>query len=263
MVSLLCFGMLLQTVHALYATTDPWPMWRHDLVHSGLATSTAPNSNKTLWQSKNFYPSCMPIIVDGKVIVTGTGNYIYALDETTGVELWKSSIALSGSPRGNIAYADGRLYIGTSTGYVYGFDATNGVKIWEKQFTSDQIRTSPVPYKGKVYIGTNNGYIYALNATNGLAIPGWYYYTGSPICSSPAAYNDVLYFGCDDDKVHAINVSSDAGPILLWKYTTGGDVHSSPCIGDGKVFIGTSSTDHAILALNATTTQPSGELIWK
>ena len=263
MVFLLCFGMLLQTVHALYATTDPWPMWRHDLVHSGLATSTAPNSNKTLWQSKNFYPSCMPIVVDGKVIVTGTGNYIYALDETTGVELWKSSIALSGSPRGNIAYADGRLYIGTSTGYVYGFNATNGVKIWEKQFTGDQIRTSPVPYKGKVYVGTNNGYIYALNATNGLAIPGWYYSTGSPIYSSPAVYNDILYFGCDDNKVHAINVSSDAGPTVLWRYTTGGYVRSSPCVGDGKVFIGTSSTDHAILALNATTAQPAGELIWK
>jgi outer membrane protein assembly factor BamB len=205
----------------------------------------------------------MPIVVDGKVIVTGTGNYIYALDETTGVELWKSSTALSGSPRGNIAYADGRLYIGTSTGYVYGFNATNGIKIWEKQFTGDQITTSPIAYGGKVYVGTYNGYIYALNAETGLAIPGWYYSTGSHIYSSPAVYNDVLYFGCDDDKVHAINISSDIGPSVLWKYTTGGDVRSSPCIGDGKVFIGTSSTDHAILALNATTTQPSGELIWK
>jgi len=188
---------------------------------------------------------------------------MYALDETTGVELWRSFV-FSGSPRGHVAYAGGKLYIGTSNGYVYCLNAENGAKIWEKQFTGDQIRTSPVVHNGKVYVGTNNGYIYAVNASNGLSIPGWYYSTsGNAIYSTPALYNDVLYFGCDDNKVHAINISSDAGPVLLWQYATAGDIRSSPCIGDGKVFIGTSSTDHAILALNATTTQPSGELIWK
>ncbi|MGQ9506951.1 MAG: outer membrane protein assembly factor BamB family protein [Candidatus Bathycorpusculaceae bacterium] len=185
------------------------------------------------------------------------------MDETTGVELWRS-FSFSGSPRGNVAYDNGRVYIGTSNGYVYCINAENGAKIWEKQFTGDQITTNPVVYNGKVYIGTYNGYIYALDATTGLSIPGWYYSTSNnPINSNSAVYNGILYFGCDDDKIHAINISSDAGPMLLWQFTTSGDVRSSPCIGDGKVFIGTSSTDRAILALNATTTQPSGELIWK
>lgn len=257
----MAFAMTSKTVYGLYETPQPWPMWRYDLARSGCTTSTAPNNNGTIWMTANFYPSTTPLVVDGRVIVTGSGSKMYAFDETTGVQLWQS-FTFSGSPSGNPAYSNGRIYIGTTSGYLYIINATTGAKLFENQLTSSaQIQTSPAVAYGKVFVGTTDNYLWALNASNLLL--KWYYMAGGPIYSSPAIHGDMLYFGCDDDKIYALNISSDTAASLVWRYTTGGDVRSTPCVGGGKVFVGSSSTDHSIFALNATSTQITGQLIWK
>jgi outer membrane protein assembly factor BamB len=43
---------------------------------------------------------------------------------------------------------------------------------------------------------------------------------------------------------------------LLWSYTTGSEVHSSPAVANGVVYIG--SADHNLYALNAST----GAKLW-
>jgi outer membrane protein assembly factor BamB len=259
---LIAFAMNSKTVYGLYETPQPWPMWRYDLARSGYTTSTAPNNNQTIWSTANFYPGTTPLVVDGMVIVAGTGPKLYAFDETTGVELWHS-FTFSGSPGGNPTYSNGRVYIGTTSGYLYCINATTGAKLFENQLTSaGQIQTSPAVAYGKVFVGTTDGYLWALNASNPSLVK-WWYQTGGAIYSSPAIYGDMLYFGCDDDRVYALNISSDTAASLLWRYTTNGDVRSTPCVGGGKVFVGSSSTDHSIFALNATTTQITGQLIWK
>jgi len=214
----------------------------------------------TIWSSENIVPSCTPIVLDGKVLVTGSGPKLYALDETTGVVLWQS-FAFTGYPGGNIAYSNGIVYVGTTSGYLYSINATTGAKIHEYNISPAQIYTTPAVAYGKVFFGATNGYLYALNASTLLL--KWYYTAGGQIRSSPTIHGNMLYFGCDDGKVYALDISNDAGPTLKWRYTTGGQIRSSPCVGGGKVFIGSSSADHAIFALNATTTNPNGEKIWK
>ena len=258
---LLVIGVLVQTSFALYETTYPWPMWRYDLTHTGTTASTAPNDNRTIWQlTTNIYPSCTPIVVEGKVFVTGSGSKLYALDETTGVMLWQS-FAFTNSPGGNIAYSNGIIYVGTMGGYLYSINATTGEKIHEYNISPAQIQTTPAVANGKVFFGATNNYLYALNASTLLL--KWYYTAGGPINSSPTINGDMLYFGCDDNKVYALDISSEAGATLKWRYTTGGRIRSSPCVGGGKVFVGSSSADHSIFALNETTTNPNGEKIWK
>jgi outer membrane protein assembly factor BamB len=260
LVFLIAFAVSSQTVYGLYETPEPWPMWRYDLARTGATTSTAPNTNMTIWSSENIYTTCTPIVVDGKVLVTGSGNKLYALDETTGVVLWQS-FALTGSLGGNIAYSNGTVYVGTTDGYLYSINATTGEKIHEYNISPAHIYTTPAVAYGKVFFGATNGYLYALNASTLLL--KWYYTAGGQIRSSPTIYGDMLYFGCDDGKVYALDISNDAGPTLKWRYTTGGQIRSSPCVGGGKVYIGSSSTDHSIFALNATTTNSNGETIWK
>jgi len=257
---LLAIGTLTQMTHALYQTTDPWPMWKHDLARTGTTTSTAPNNNSTIWQSTTIYPSCTPIVIDGKLIITGTGPKLYALDETTGVMLWQS-FAFTGSPGGNLAYSNGVIYVGTTSGYLYSINATTGAKIHEYSVSPNQIYTTPAVAYGKVFFGATNNYLYALNATTLLL--KWYYTAGDKIYSSPTIDGNMLYFGCDDGKVYALDISNDLAATLKWRYTTGGQVRSTPCVAGGKVYIGSSSTDHSIFALNATTTNSNGEKIWK
>ena len=257
---LIAFAMNSKTVYGLYETPQPWPMWRYDLARTGATTSTAPNNNMTIWSSVNFYPSCTPIVVDGKVLVTGTGPKLYALDETTGVVLWQS-FTFTGSPGGNIAYSNGIVYVGTTSGYLYSINATTGAKIHEYNISPAQIYTTPAVAYGKVFFGATNNYLYALNASTLLL--KWYYTAADKIYSSPTINGNMLYFGCDDGKVYALDISNDLGPTLKWRYTTGGQIRSSPCVGSGKVYIGSSSADHSIFALNATSTNSNGQKIWK
>jgi outer membrane protein assembly factor BamB len=194
------------------------------------------------------------------VIVTGTGSMMYALDETTGVEIWRS-FTFTGSPAGDPTYSNGIIYIGTTSGYLYSINATTGQKIHEASLSPDQITTSPAVTNGKVFFGTYQNRLYAYNATNLQFI--WYYGTGGSVYSSPAIAGNKLYFGCDDDKIYALDISNDLGASVVWTYTTKGNVRSTPCLAGDKLFIGSSSTDASIFALNATTTNPYGQLIWK
>ena len=59
--------------------------------------------------------------------------------------------------------------------------------------------------------------------------------------------NGVVYLGSDDSNVYALNASTGA---LLWKYTTGDHVDSSPAVANGVVYIG--STDGNVYAFGLT-----------
>ena len=63
----------------------------------------------------------------------------------------------------------------------------------------------------------------------------------------------MVYVGSTDGKVYALKASTG---VLLWSYTTGGEVDSSPAVANGVVYFG--SWDYNVYALNAST----GALLW-
>jgi outer membrane protein assembly factor BamB len=192
------------------------------------------------------------------VIVTDSGK-VYALDETDGVQIWNTSYSIVGSLN-DPAYADGIIFVSTNGGYLYSFNATNGNYITEYSVSPDTIYTSPAVVNGIVYFGTYDGYIYALTASTLSYL--WSFDVGSPIYSSPTVYQNWLCFGCNDDKIYAMNITGTA-PSIKWEFTTNGSITSTAAYGDGLIFVGTSYTDHSLLALNATSSNVRGQLIWK
>ena len=98
---------------ALYSSTDPWPMYRHNAAHTGATTSDAPDSSNTLWShgisTGGLSQRTTPLIVDGRVIFK-IDQRAFALDETTGVELWshKTNAGSLTDP----TYANGRVFFG-------------------------------------------------------------------------------------------------------------------------------------------------------
>ena len=66
--------------------------------------------------------------------------------------------------------------------------------------------------------------------------------------------NGVVYVGSADCNVYALNASTGA---LLWSYTTGGRVFSSPAVANGVVYVIGWDTSN-LYALNAST----GALLW-
>jgi outer membrane protein assembly factor BamB len=249
---------------ALYQTATPWSMYRYNANHIGATASTAPNDNTTLWNYSvavggGYSRQSTPIIVDGMVIFHD-GNYAHAVDETTGVELWKSEL-LAGGYGGlwhSSAYSDGRVYFGSSD-YIYGqgklfcVNASTGTTIWTYDASPGRVESGIVVHEGVVYFGTLNNYAYALNATNSHFL--WRYQTGGSVYSAPAVEDDLLCVGSDDGEVYALNIS-ESTVISKWNFTADGAVRSPITIYGNNVFFGT--TNATLFAVDKKT----GSLIW-
>jgi parallel beta-helix repeat protein len=194
---------------------DDWPMFHHDLSHTGYSTSTAPNTNNVLWSYR-----------------TGTVRPV-----------------VFSSP----AVADGKVYVGSDDGKVYCLDAIgNGdgtTSVMWNYTTGDSVFSSPAVADGKVYVGSTDGNVYCLYASIGAKF--WSYTTdvtqiSNSVYSSPAVADGKVYAGSYDHCVYCLDASTGT---KIWSYTTSDWVHSSPAVADGKVYAG--STDGNVYAFGA------------
>ena len=229
---------------------DWWPMFHHDLCHTGFSTSSAPETNHTKWtfttDSGGAFSS--PAISNGKLYVSSCDHRIYCLDAETGELIWTYTTGnyVFSSP----AIANGKVYVGSMDHKIYCLDADTGELIWTYT-TGDFVWSSPAISNGKLYVGSDDDKIYCLDAETGDLI--WTYTTGDDVWSSPAIANGKVYVGSYDHKIYCLD--ADTGE-LIWTYTTGDWVISSPAISNGKLYV--CSDDGKIYCLDADT----GELIW-
>ncbi len=127
-----------------------------------------------------------------------------------------------------------------------------GVKpIWAFQ-CEDEIRGTPLYFKGMVYVGCYDNNLYALNGANGEFT--WKYPTEGGIVSRPVVAEETIYFGSEDKRVHAISARSGK---VVWTYFTEGPVRSSARVAEGHLFIG--ADDFYLHAINLVT----GRMIWR
>ncbi len=240
---------------------DWWPMFRHDLMHSGASTSNAPTANNTLWTyatGNSVYSS--PSVVDGLLYVGSYDRKVYCINASTGAFVWSYSTinVVFSSP----AVVDGMVYVGEGEGGTYGLiyclNASTGARIWSVQTASFDARlggvySSPAVVDGRVYVGCNDGILYCLNASNGADLWGFGGISLGSLVSSPAVHGGLVYVGSNDGWVYCRNAANGSH---VWSYKTGDGIYSSPDVYDGKLYIG--SNDGKVYCLNATT----GKSIW-
>ena len=131
-----------------------------------------------------------PLVVDGVMYVTNGWSVVYALDATTGEEIWhydpevdRSYIRLAccgpAHNRGAAVYK-GKVYVGTFDGRLVAIDATTGEEVWDVDTWTPEglgrfnITGAPRAAAGKVYIGQGSsesghrrGYVTAYDADTG------------------------------------------------------------------------------------------------
>jgi parallel beta-helix repeat protein len=231
----------------LASTMYSWPMFHHDLSHTGYTESPAPNTNQTQWSFATGGSVCSsPAVADGRVYVGSDDGKVYCLDAETGASKW--SFATGGSVCSSPAVADGRVYVGSTDRKVYCLAASTGELFWNYT-TGNYVSSSPAVADGKVYVGSYDGKVYCLNAYTGASV--WNYITGDMVVSSPAVAIGRVYVGSGDGKVYCLDAETGA---LLWNYTAGLEVCSSPAIVDGKVFVGSAGSDYGdVYCLDAET----------
>ena len=68
------------------STADSWPMFHHDLTHTGVSDTSAPTTNQTLWEFNTGGQMDSPTVVDGVVYVGSYDHKVYAFNASDGAQ---------------------------------------------------------------------------------------------------------------------------------------------------------------------------------
>lgn len=244
-----------------------WPMYRHDIHHTGddtWETSLSVNSvqaMKQLWM-KITDPTgdftMEPSVANGLVYEAadeGGGASLYAFT-TDGKKIpWDAGLiytSLETEPdvlNGNLYYSSAGPIGPSDTSLV----AATGAQNWSRGLssTSTYAPSAPNVAAGSLFVGAPDGNVYAANASTG--VEQWSYQTGGAVHSSPAYDNGIIYVGSDSGTFYAIHAATGK---LDWSYSSLGAIDSSPAVVGGIVYVG--SDDGSVIAFNAAT----GAVVW-
>lgn len=281
--------LLLMPFFSSKADESPWPMFRHDLKHTGRSPHTGPVSPTVKWtfQAVDGIASSPSIGHNGTIYV-GIGGYhlsngdssLVAINPEDGSEKWRFHIGYDNAFTNGVFSSpaigpEGTIYFGASDYHFYAIeDSVTYAKMrWKTQLGFFPVYSSPaIGRDGTVYIGNLDFTFNAVDPSDGSI--NWNYTTGWCVFSSPAIGDDnVIYVGSKDHNLYAFEDSVTYG-IVRWAYPAGVfyDGHlfdSSPAIGeDGTVYIGADQygafgqtpvpIDSAFYAVN-----PDGSLKWQ
>ena len=215
----------------LVANTD-WPMFRHDVRHTGLSQYVGSHTGGFSWsyETGDYVASSPAIGSDGTVYVGSFDNRLYSLT-STGAFSWSyetGDVVRSAPAIGS----DGTVYVGSNDYRLYSLTSA-GAFSWS-YVTGENVNSSPaIGDDGAVYVGSNDNRLYSLTSAGAFS---WSYETGLYVTSSPAIGDDgALYVGSYDNRLYSLTSMG----ALSWSYETGFFVTSSPAIGDdGAVSVG-------------------------
>ncbi|MFL5292393.1 MAG: pyrroloquinoline quinone-dependent dehydrogenase [Myxococcales bacterium] len=133
-----------------------------------------------------------PIVVDGVMYVTTSYDHVYAVDATSGQELWHYKHPMGavttfccGPNNRGVAVLGDKLFLGTLDAKLVALDNKTGKMSWQTQIADPEKGYSetmaPAAVDGKVLIGTNGGeygirgFVKAFDAETGKLL--WTFYT--------------------------------------------------------------------------------------
>lgn len=120
----------LTIAHAQLATS-PWPMFHHDLAHTGLSpynTSANPGTQRWAFATGGFVDSSPTIGVDGTIYVGSYDGNLYAV-EPGGTQKWKFATGGMINFSSPAIGANGTIYVGSSDHNLYAVNL-DGTQKW-------------------------------------------------------------------------------------------------------------------------------------
>lgn len=225
-----------------FADAGNWPMYRYDLGNSGYSGSYVNVDDiGLLWKYNTLDGQDTDVCVyDGVVYANGWGGVLYALNASTGGQIWNFTHAAVGwGSSSSPAYLNGVVYFGTGNTYenyryrVFAINATNGNPVCNFSGTSYFSSSPAIGTDGRVYIGSSDKFVYALNASTCEQTSS--FNVSQSVLSSPAIHNGTLYITGYGGALYALDASNLSQ--VLWNYTIGGTILSSPVIHDGILYM--------------------------
>jgi len=196
--------------------------------HEGIVIALNLKTGKTLWSKKVT-----------KEVTGWAGKVVY---------LFKTK-DLNHGITGGISYADGLLYIGNYEGEVIALSATNGKEVWRKP-VKGEISSIPQSNGEVVAVQTMNGKLFVLDAKTGA--DKWFFENPPPVLTlrgsaAPLVTDTAIYAGFANGRLMAFNPGNG---LIIWEQRMAlpkgrseldrmVDIHASPLLKDGILFVGT------------------------
>ncbi|MGB0715524.1 MAG: PQQ-binding-like beta-propeller repeat protein [Phycisphaerae bacterium] len=124
--------------------------------------------------------------------------------------------------------ADGVIYVGSEEGTLYAVGLRDGKVRWKFE-EPEIIQAAPSVCGDRVYVGDDMGTMFAVDRKTGKKI--WSFESKGEIISAATCAGDRLVFGSYDGFVYCLSTDGKQ----LWKLETGGRVHGTPAVFDGRV----------------------------
>jgi len=234
---------------------SPWPMYCHDLHHTGRSPCDTLNNSGTMkwsFRTNNYSLYGSSVIDTNGIIYLGSGDF-FAL-YPNGTKKWQYEINGRCESCPSLD-ENGTIYFGTSIGdpnYFYAI-YPNGTIKWRYWIGGGtDIKSSPIiGSDGTIFFGCGQS-IVALYSNGTLR---WQYSTNHLVYSSPAIGDDgTVYCGCHDTYLYALYPNNGT---LKWKFSTGDWIRVCPCIAeDGTIYC--VSLDNYLYAVNL-----NGTMKWR
>ncbi|UCF49313.1 MAG: PQQ-binding-like beta-propeller repeat protein [Thermoplasmatales archaeon] len=266
---------------------DWWPQLQHDSQHSGISTSSAPETDAILWSFKGIRGKfTAPTVSDNKVFIgAGGSNFngwrggLYCIDAETGSLLWSHMYPkkrhIDAAPlvyNNQVIICSGFLDI--PVGDIYCYNITDGSLIWEIKDIGS-VYMCPVIESGSMYLSVSydtpgvSRRHYCINITNGNI--SWMREIGGVHYSGPTVSNGRLYIIRNERKncVYCLNAST--GEIIwTWNCSFDHGAYSRSTVVNGRLYFGTTGhgtitpdgekwTHGAVFCLDAV----NGTTIWQ
>lgn len=221
------------------------------------------------WKFASRFPISCRAACEGDTVCFESGNTLYALDRTTGLEKWHyvakpyrpiASMDLTDYHRSSPVIVGGVVYFGDDWGNLNGVSLSDGSPVFQFTTTAGRpIRCTPAIHDGVVYFGDWEGDVFAVSlATKNLR---WQHRAANVRAYYGAVVSDfliqdgVLYFGSQHDTFAPLDIVTGK-PI--WSYTDPNKTYlpSTPLIHKGRAIIGTTIFTNSVLCLDR------GQLAW-
>lgn len=208
-----------------------------------------------------------PAIDADKIYTVDHEGIVAALNRQNGKKLWSKNVTkeltgwsgkvvyffkdkdLNHGITGGISYADGLLYIGNYAGEVIALSAQNGKEVWRKQ-VKGEISSVPQSNGQVVAVQTMNGKLFVLDAKSGADM--WFFENPPPLLTlrgsaAPVVMDTAIYAGFANGRLMAFNPTNG---LILWEQRMAlpkgrseldrmVDIHASPLLKDGILYVGT------------------------
>ncbi|HEX6219570.1 MAG TPA: PQQ-binding-like beta-propeller repeat protein, partial [Acidimicrobiia bacterium] len=204
--------------------------------------------NGYYWRLETAGPiEATPVAFGTSVYVGTTEGTFFALDQTTGAEIWTMP------PEGRIGAAPAlgqgemaenqspmMVVVVDDDGAVRGHDAAVATGVQWTTRLGTRIRSSPVVVDGVVYVATDDGFVHALDLIGGSEL--WRYPSEDPglgtISADLTFHEGILYVGTEAGILHMVDVTGES-PALICEYDAFDAIVTNPIVADEIVYVAT------------------------